>query len=127
MSDTASFSLVIHDGAFGRIHYGLIMASAAAAIGRRVTILFAGEAVAILTENYSPSDEDARNLSLGVAGLDELLTACQDLKVRMIVCETALVQAELKVNNLRTDLTLESGGFVTYLNATDTNGQSLFV
>ena len=127
MSDTGSFSLVVHAGAFGRVHYGLVMASAAAAIGRSVTILFAGEAVAILASNYSPPDEDARNIALGIASFDELLTACHDLKVRMIVCETALAQARLTTEDLRTDLALETGGFVTYLNATDAKGQSLFV
>jgi peroxiredoxin family protein len=127
VSDTASFSLVIHAGVFGRVHYGLVMASAAAAVGRSVTILFAGEAVAILASNYSPPDEDARNIALGIASFDELLSACHDLKVRMIVCETALAQARLKTEDLRTDLTLETGGFVTYLNATNAKGQSMFV
>jgi len=127
VSDTGSFSLVVHAGAFGRVHYGLVMASAAAAIGREVTILFAGDAVAILANNYSPPDEDAHNISLGIAGLEELMTACHDLKVRMIVCETALVQTGLKVDALRSDIALETGGFVTYLNATNTPGQSLFV
>jgi peroxiredoxin family protein len=127
VSNPASFSLVVHNGEFSRLHYALVMASAAAAIGRDVTILFAGQAVMSLAENYAPPAEDARNKFLGVASLNDLLMACHDLKARMIVCETALVQADLKATDLRSDLELETGGFVTYLTAIGTDGQSLFV
>ena len=127
MSQASPFSLVLHDGAFDRVHYGLIMASAAAAISRDVTILFAGSAVRILHTAFRPPEEDQHNVDRNIAGLEELLTACSDLGVRMIVCETALAMAEMKPEELRTDLGLQTGGFVSYLNAIGEGGHSLFV
>jgi len=127
MSKTSPFSLVLHNGAFDRVHYGLIMASAAAAIGRDVTILFAGDAVQILHIAFEPPDADQHNIDRNIAGLEELLGACNDLGARMIVCETALVMAGMKTDELRADLGLQTGGFVSYLNAIGEGGHLLFV
>jgi peroxiredoxin family protein len=121
------FSLVLHDGQYDRVHYGLVMASAAAAIGRTVTILFAGSAVEVLQQSYVLPEQDNQFQARGVAGLEELLGACHELGSRVIVCETALAIADIKAVDLRTDLALETGGFVTYLNAIGEGGHSLFV
>ena len=45
MSGIDKLSLVIHSGDYSRMHYALVMASAATAIGKPVTILFAGASV----------------------------------------------------------------------------------
>ena len=127
MTSGTPFSLVLHDGAYDRLHYALVMASAAAAIGRRVTLLLAGDAVHLLAKTWQPPAEDATARAKGVAGIEELLDACNELGTRIIVCETALVLADLTTDDLRTDITWESGGFVSYLNAAGDDGQMLFI
>lgn len=126
-----SLSIVLHSGEYERAHYALAMASAAAAIARKTVILFAGEGVAsvVAAAGWLQLDEaperDALFRQRGIAGFEELLGACRDLSVRLIVCETALRAAGLDAAALRTDLTLEVGGIVTLLNAAD--GQLIFV
>jgi peroxiredoxin family protein len=126
-----SLSIVLHSGDYERAHYALAMASAAAAIGRTVTILFAGEGVASIVTaagwlqlNDAP-ERDALFRQRGIAGFEELLGACRDLSIHLIVCETALRAAGLDATAIRPDLTLEVGGIVALLNAAD--GQLIFV
>jgi peroxiredoxin family protein len=127
MSAVDKLSLVIHSGDFSRIHYALVMASAAAAIGKPVTILFAGTSVRLLAKTYVKPDEDHRIKALRVAGFEELLTACRDLGARLLVCETALALCELKPAQLRGDLNLEVAGAVTFLSDASASGEMLFV
>lgn len=122
----ASFAVVIHDGGYERFYYGLLMASAAAAAGRRVHIMFAGEAVHRLVHPTPRNDEDYRNKALRVADLEDLYKACTELGVSFLVCETALAIAEIKSGQLREDLALETGGFVGFL-ALAGEGQIVFV
>ncbi|MBI3514173.1 MAG: DsrE family protein [Proteobacteria bacterium] len=103
------------------------MASAAAATDRRVTLFFTGRAVAALVDatgwhvlDAKPEGAAARDATWrqrGVGGFEELLTACRDLGVRLIVCEMALRAASIAGGTLRTDLELETAGVVTFLNA----------
>jgi peroxiredoxin family protein len=127
---TESLSIAVHAGAFDRVHYALVMASAAAASDRRVTLFFTGQAIAAVAGTTgtafgwyaleaAPDGARSRDATLrarGVAGFEELLSACRDLKVRMIVCEMALRAAGVEPQALRTDLTLERAGVVTFLN-----------
>ena len=127
-----SLSIAVHAGEFDRVHYALVMASAAAATDRRVTLFFTGHAVAAvvgagkgLTAGWHalearPEDAVTRDAALrtrGVAGFEELLTACHELGVRLIACEMALRAAGIDAAALRGDLKLEVAGVVTFLNA----------
>lgn len=126
-----SLSIVLHSGDYERAHYALSMAAAAAAIGRKAAILFAGEGVASVVtaagwlQLEDAPERDALFRQRGIAGFEELLGACRDLSVRLIVCEAALRAAGLDALGLRPDLTLEIGGIVTLLTAAD--GQLIFV
>jgi peroxiredoxin family protein len=127
MSAIDRLSLVIHSGDFSRVHYALVMASAAAAIGKPVTILFAGTSVRLLAKGHVKPDEDHRIKALRVAGFEELLLACRDLGARLLVCETALALCEIKPAQLREDIALEVAGAVTFLNDTSAGGGLVFV
>jgi len=127
MTGIDKLSLVIHSGDYSRMHYALVMASAAVAIGKPVTILFAGTSVRALAKTYVKPDEDHRIKALRVAGFEELLAACRDLGARMLVCETALALCELKPAQLRGDLNLEVAGAVTFLNDASAGGDMVFV
>jgi peroxiredoxin family protein len=132
----------VHAGEFDRVHYALVMASAAAASDRRVTLFFTGDAVRAVVRGSgdapgwhtlrTASDAavtcDADFRARRVAGFEELLSACTELGVRMIVCEMALRAAGLdpSAGVLRHDLKLEIAGVVTFLNQ-GAGGALLFV
>jgi peroxiredoxin family protein len=128
---SGSLAIAVHAGDFDRVHYALVMASAAAATDRTVTLFFTGRAVRALTReaNGAPgwhalraapdgaASCDATFRARGVAGFEELLTACNELGVRLIVCEMALRAAAIETAALRQDLRHEIAGVVTFLNA----------
>ena len=123
-----ALALAVHAGAFERVHYALVMASAAAAIGRSAVLFFTGEAVRALVDwqDLPGAEQDARLVARGVAGFEELLEACRELGVRFIACEMALRAAGLRAEELRTDLPIEVAGVVTFLEAAS-DGQLLFI
>lgn len=125
-------SLIVFSGQYKRAHYALVLASAAAAIGRPVSLFFTGEALTAVRAPTAPTAPtapgwhalagtgeqsaavlDARLASLGVATFEELLTACGEMGVRFLVCEMALRAAGLTIADLRADLALECAGVVT--------------
>ena len=91
-------SLIVYSGTFERVHYALVLASAAAAVGIPATLFFTMEASRALLRlgddgapawRRLPAGEsedgerghlggavDDRNLARGVAGFEELLSAC---------------------------------------------------
>jgi peroxiredoxin family protein len=129
-------SIAVHSGDFERVHYALVMASAAAASDRAATLFFTGRAVAAVTGATgwhtlaAPPDgaaaHDGRLRAKGVAGFDELMSACGELGVRFIVCEMALRAAAVASDALRRDVKLEIAGVVTFLNQAGT-GAVIFV
>jgi peroxiredoxin family protein len=133
---TAALAIAVHSGDFDRVHYALVMASAAAATDRKVTLFFTGRAVHALVGatgwhalDAAPEGAAARDATWrqrGVGGFEELLLACRDLGVRVIVCEMALRAAAIAADALRADLGHETAGVVTFLNA-GAGGQIVFV
>jgi peroxiredoxin family protein len=137
---TETVAIAVHAGAFDRVHYALVMASAAAASDRRATLFFTGNAVIAATRRADgapgwhgleapPEGAAARDAAWRarqVAGFEELLAACRELGVRMIVCEMALRTAGLAPAVLRADLQPEVAGVVTFLQAA-AGGATLFV
>ena len=137
---TSAISIAVHAGAFDRVHYALVMASAAAASDRRAVLFFTGAAVAALTRRAdgtpgwhaleaAPEGAAARDAAWRarkIAGFEELLGACRELGVRLIACEMALRVAGLETTALRSDLNPEVAGVVTFLQAA-AGGATVFV
>jgi peroxiredoxin family protein len=134
--------LVVFSGGFDRVHYALVMASAAAATSRETTLFFAGRAVTALAapdeagrpgwhrldpadDGSSPAERDAGFAARGIGGFDELLEACVALGVRVLACEMALRAAGMEEARLREDVPVVRTGVVTLLN--ETPGRLLFV
>ena len=147
MSANSALPLIVFSGGYDRVHYALVLASAAAAINYKVTLFFTGRALkALLAENaenkaatpgwhrLDPADDGApaadRDASLragGVAGFEELLLACRDLGVSFMVCEMAVRALDLPSPPLwRSDLPVQAVGVVTFLQHT-TGGAPLFI
>jgi peroxiredoxin family protein len=137
-------SIVIYDHHYDKVHYALVMASAAAAIGRPVTLFFTMGACEMLrteSENGEPawahmplSDEDGdgavRDLfysRTGIATMEELIEACIALGVKVLVCEMGLRAKGLENSALRPDLTIERSGVVTFLNDASKDGAVILI
>lgn len=137
-------SIILYSGDFDKIHYALVMASAAAAIDVPVTLFFtmgASRALLATPENawqYLSGGVIAKKEETGgdinrklekrnVATFEELLQACVSLKVKFMVCEMGLEAMDLNGEPLRSDVPVKSGGIVTFLNDAYKNGQMIFI
>lgn len=134
--------LVVFSGGFEKVHYALVMASAAAASNRGVTLFFTGRALLALAraegdrpgwhrldpaEDGTPAAErDAAFAEGGLAGFEELLEACVAMGVTVMACEMGLRALGLEAAALRDDIPVERGGVVTFLNGAGA-GAMLFV
>jgi len=135
-------SLIVFSGGFERVHYALCVAATAAAIGSAATLLFTGQAIQALVAEKAdqpgwralPGESglpgsvvDDGYRSRGVAGFEELLTACAEMRVRLIVCEMGLRVAGLDRAALRSDLSIEEAGLATFLADAPAQGGITFI
>jgi len=137
-------SIIIFSGDFDKIHYALVMASAAAAVDIPVTLFFtmgASRALLASPENawqHLPGGEVAEAEETGgdvdnkfkqrsVASFEELLQACISLEVKFMVCDMGLRAMGLEGVALRGDVPIETGGMVTFFNDARANGQMVFI
>lgn len=128
-----ALSIVVFDGRYDRVHYALVMASAAAATDRPATLFFTGRALhALVPEGWrrldgDPSARDAALAGRGVATFEPLLEACRELGVRFIACEMGLRAEGLAAADLDPRLGVEIAGVVTLLNGARADGALLFI
>jgi len=125
-------SLIVFSGDYDRVHYAFVMASAAAATNRPVTMFFTMGAIKALLaprQNTSPGwadlapadngenavDRDSAHAKAGIATLEELIQACVEFDVTMRVCEMGLVAEGLSSGDFRTDIEVTEGGMVSLL------------
>jgi len=137
-------SVVVFSGDYDRVHYAMVMASAAAATDTAVTLFFTMEGTrALLTPEaeHIPAwatqptstgmemgaDMDETFKDRGVADFEMLLSACVELGVRFMVCEMGLKAMGLMRGDLRPDVTFEVGGVVTFLNDAQKDGAMIFI
>jgi peroxiredoxin family protein len=137
-------SLVIFSGAFDRVHYALVMAAAAIATGTPATVFFTMAACRALARpgptgtpgwhtmpaGDRPGDAAAMDRDLGERGIaqfEELLSACAELGVRIMVCEMGLRAIGMTREDLRDDITVEETGAVTFLGDASATGTVLFI
>jgi peroxiredoxin family protein len=137
-------SIVVFSGDFDRIHYALVMASAALAVDTPVTLFFTQWALRALArpqKDGSPgwhglpvsqgrataAELDAGFAEKKVATFEELLEACAALGARFMVCEMGARAIGMDRGEFRDDIDIESGGFVTFLGDASKDGSIIFV
>jgi len=131
--DRPGLTAIVHDGRFERVHYALVLASSAAAIGRPALLFFTGRSVRALapggwrTLDGAPEETEARFAERRVATFAELLPACAELGVRMIACEMGLRAEGLAPADLDPALGVEIAGAVTMLETTPADAHLVFV
>jgi uncharacterized protein len=108
--------ILLLSGEHDRAHYAFVLATGAAALGRRV-VLFATNAGcrALLADWSSLADSarDARVRQRGVAGIGELREAAVELGIRMIACEAGLRAEALSDETLMAGVAV--AGVATFL------------
>ena len=136
-------SLIVSSGAFGRVHYALVLASSAAAIGKPATLFFTHQALSALgaadaegvpgwrrlaadAESDGGAADDAWR-ARGVGGFEELLAACVEMGVRFIACEMGLRVMGMTADDLRADVPIEMAGVVTLLGDASPDGAMLML
>ncbi len=140
-------SIVVFSGDFDKVHYALVMASAAAAIDIPATLFFtmaASRALLAATDKNAPQwkklpageigtdgqtggDIDTDFKDRTVATFEDLLQACISMGVKFMVCDMGLHALGLEGAALREDVPIESGGMVTFLNDAKARGQMVFI
>jgi peroxiredoxin family protein len=148
MSETSDspdkLSVVVYDANFDKVHYALVLASGAAAIGRPVTLFFTMLACKALMKpgadgrpgwadmplSDTPGNGEARDAAYAerkVATFEELLEASAALGVRFLVCEWGVRAHGLARGDLRDDVPIEEGGVVTFLTDASKDGAVVFI
>ena len=87
------FGILLMSGTHDRAHYAFVLATAAGAIGRDVTLFATNAGCRALLADWRSLDDAAREdrlLARGVAGLETLRDAAVELGIRMIACEAGL-------------------------------------
>ena len=141
-------SIIVYDGHFDKVHYALVLAAAASAVGRPVTLFFTmGACRALmrprddgqpawrdmpLSESMSEGGglggaKDDEFSAMGVATFEGLLSSCAQLGVKFMVCEMGLRAMNLEGEPLRDDIPLEEGGVVAFLNDASKDGAIIFI
>ena len=137
-------SIIVYDSHLDKVHYALVIASGAAAIGRMVTLFFTMSATRALLKIGSDGrpgwasmpvlnfDGDGANWDEhcrehNIATFEELLDACVSMKVRFLVCEMGLRAIQVAREKIRDDVPVEEGGVVTFLTDASKNGAMIFI
>ena len=127
MSSPDKLSLIIQSGEFDRVYYALVMASAALATGKQVTLLFTMDGTRALMPGWSDTDRAAALSAAGLADFEELLTACRELGALFMICETGLRAAGLTPEQLRDDIEISEGSAVSFVADASATGAMLYI
>jgi len=90
---TEPLAILLESGTHARAHYAFVLATGAAALGRRVVIFATNRGCHALLADWHGLEDAARDRRIaarGVAGLDTLREAAIELGVTMMACEAGL-------------------------------------
>jgi len=110
--------ILLISGTHERAHYAFVMATGAAALGRRVTLFATNGGCRALLADWSGLADAGRNARIaaaGIAGLDALREAARELGVRLIACEAGLRAEAIDAAGLLPEV--EVAGVATFLEA----------
>jgi peroxiredoxin family protein len=124
-------ALVVQSGAVDRVHYALLFAAGALAMGRDVTLFFTmagckalegGGALLPAEDGTSAADYDAALLAKGIAGFDELWESLEALGAKFQACDTGLLAAGITAPE-----GVQVTGVVGFLGDVGANAQVIWV
>jgi len=127
MASPDKLSLIIQSGDFDRVHYALVMASAALATGRPVTLLFTMEGTRALIHGFADVPQETMLAQENLATFEELIAACSEMDAKFMVCEMGLRATGINRPRLRTDIDITDGSAVSFLADASADGAILYV
>ncbi len=110
--------ILLISGGHERAHYAFLVAAAAAAAGREVTLFATNAGCRALAANWSSLADAARDAAVqaqGVAGLEELRRAAAELGVGLLACPAGLRMAAMTAAELAPGV--EVAGISRFLDA----------
>jgi peroxiredoxin family protein len=113
-----ALGILLLAGTHDRAHYAFVLASGAAALGRRVVLFASNAGCRALLSDWSGLDDAARDGRIsanGVAGFATLRDAAVELGVRLIACEAGLRAEAIDPSGLLPQI--EVAGVATFLEA----------
>lgn len=127
MPSPDKLSLIVQSDAFDRVHYALVLASAALATGKPVTLFFTMQGTRALTPGWADPAREAALADRGLATFAELLDACRELDATFMVCELGLRALDLTRADLRADIAFAEGSAVSFLADASAAGAILYI
>ena len=127
MASPDKLSFIIQSGDYGRVHYALVMASAALATGKAVTLFFTMDGTRALLTGFADVPEDAALAQKGLATFEELMAACAELGAVFMICELGLRASAVDRGRIRDDIDITEGSAVSFLSDASADGAMLYV
>jgi len=140
MSDAKSMTIILHSGDLDKAMAAFILASGAAAKGMDVTMFFTFWGLKVMKKGGAKSTKLSK-MNMGglgtamikkkmaehnVAPLEELISDCCELGVRLVACEMTMDLMNVPREMLIPEVT-EIGGVGTYLDAASEGHVNLFI
>lgn len=140
MAETKSMTIILHSGDFDKAMAAFILASGGAAKGLDVTMFFTFWGLKIMQKGGVQSAK-LSNMNFGglgkamikkkmaennVAPLEELITDCSELGVRLVACEMTMDLMNVPKEKLIKEVT-EIAGVGTYLDSAVNGHVNLFI
>ena len=127
MGSLDKLSLIVQSGDFERVHYSLVIASAALATGKPVTLFFTMEGTRALTSNFVDTEQEAALKQKKLATFEELLAACAEMGASFMVCEMGLRTSHVVRDQLRPDIEIKEGSIVSFITDASSSGAMLYI
>ena len=127
MPSPDKLSLIVQSDAFDRVHYALVLASAALATGKPVTLFFTMQGTRALTPGWADPAQETALADRGLATFAELLDACRELEAKFMVCEMGMLALDLTPADLRGDIEIADGSAVSFLADASATGAILYI
>ena len=127
MASPDKLSLIVQSSDFDRVHYALVIASAALATGKPVTLFFTMEGIRALTLNFVDAKAEAALKQKQLATFEELLAACTEMGASFMFCEMGLRVSRVKREQFRSDIEIREGSVVSFIADASSSGAMLYI
>ncbi|MEC7463910.1 MAG: DsrE family protein [Pseudomonadota bacterium] len=127
MASPDKLSLIVQSSDFDRVHYALVIASAALATGKPVTLFFTMEGIRALTLNFVDAKAEAALKQKQLATFEELLAVCAEMGASFMFCEMGLRVSQVKREQFRSDIEVREGSVVSFIADASSSGAMLYI
>jgi len=127
MPSPQKLSIIIQSDDYDKVHSALVLASAALAIGKSVTLFFTMSGTRTLTPGWANKGREDKFKKKGLATFETLIDACNKMEASIMVCQMGLLSVDLSGQDLRKDIKIIEGSAVAFISDLEINGAVLYV